>query len=83
MLVGDGQGQALDQFFHGGIDGGGVAEFREGDEPDVEKRFIASDGKIDHVEHALGAVMDFVARSGVGGIELAGGGVVGGHKVEL
>ena len=27
VLVGDGQGEALDEFFDGGIDGGGVGEF--------------------------------------------------------
>ena len=80
VLVGDRQSEAVDQFFDCGIDRSGVGEFREGDEADVKEWFIAGDGKIDHIEHALGSMMNFIARAGVGRVELAGGGVVGGHS---
>ena len=56
-----------------------MSKLGEGDEAHVEEGFIAGYGIVDHFEHAFGAMLDFIAGGGIGRIDLAGGGVIGGH----
>jgi hypothetical protein len=76
VLIRNWQREVLDQFLRRLVHGRGVREFGEDDQSHVEERFIAADGKVDHLEHPPHSARDRLAVARVGRVDLAAGGVV-------
>jgi hypothetical protein len=87
VLVGDRQGELVEQLAGGGVDRRRVRELGEDHQLDRQEGGVALDRLGDHRQHAVGVGLDAAAVGGVAEVGLAGGGGVaespihGGHDI--